>query len=600
MGSLLRRSLYFTTNNIVRGRQSRLTIVRLQETNAALNSVNETHQPPHNVVPIFRNAIQFGDKTALKDLQGDYTYKRLFLSSRQFAVELSNLLNGAQQERVAFLMPNDARYVIVQWACWMSGQIVVPMSTSSPAPVIEYFLKDSEAKVVITTTEHSPILEPIAAKLKCRLIVLDNALRILAMKPDGKTANNKNITEYDVDESNDTPLKDEFYNDSDAMFVYTSGTTGTPKGVVMSHKNLQSQMNALITAWKWCEKDIVLHTLPLNHIHGIVNVLMCPLYVGARCIMLPKFETSSVWSQLLAVNLPNNERINMFMAVPTIYMKLIHEYDQLFSKNQKIREYVYTVCSTKIRLMVSGSAPLPKPIFDRWEEITGHRLLERYGMTETGMVLSNPLDGERIPGTVGTPLPGAQVRITKPRSDGNTQEILVQGSSLGSKVMKKGQDSISGDLEVKGDSVFCEYWKRPEATAKEFTADKWFKTGDTAKYENNVYSILGRTSVDIIKTGGYKVSALQVETVILGHPDIIDCAVVGLPDITWGQKVAAVAVTREGSEILLSQLRKFGKKSLPDYAVPTVLKIVDKIPKNALGKVNKPDLLAAVFPNNKI
>ncbi|KAK0077299.1 hypothetical protein PV325_001308 [Microctonus aethiopoides] len=600
MGSLLRRSLYFTANNIVRGRQSTLTIVRLQQTNAALNSVNETHQPPHNVVPIFRNAIQFGDKTALKDLQGDYTYKRLFLSSRQFAVELSNLLNGAQQERIAFLMPNDARYVIVQWACWMSGQIVVPMSTSSPAPVIEYFLKDSEAKVVITTTEHSPILEPIAAKLKCRLIVLDNALRILAMKPDGKTANNKNITEYDVDESNDTPLKDEFYNDSDAMFVYTSGTTGTPKGVVMTHKNLQSQMNALITAWKWCEKDVVLHTLPLNHIHGIVNVLMCPLYVGARCIMLPKFETSSVWSQLLAVNLPNNERINMFMAVPTIYMKLIQEYDQLFSKNQKIREYVYTVCSTKIRLMVSGSAPLPKPIFDRWEEITGHRLLERYGMTETGMVLSNPLDGERIPGTVGTPLPGAQVRITKPQSDGNTQEILVQGSSLGSKVMKKGQNSISGDLEVKGDSVFREYWKRPEATKKEFTADKWFKTGDTAKYENNVYSILGRTSVDIIKTGGYKVSALQVETVILGHPDIIDCAVVGLPDITWGQKVAAVAVTREGSEILLSQLRKFGKKSLPDYAVPTVLKIVDKIPKNALGKVNKPDLLAAVFPNNKI
>lgn len=327
-------------------------------------------------MPIFRNAIQFGDKTALKDLQGDYTYKRLFLSSRQFAVELSNLLNGAQQERIAFLMPNDARYVIVQWACWMSGQIginsisiysklilnninisfnkliyfsVVPMSTSSPAPVIEYFLKDSEAKVVITTTEHSPILEPIAAKLKCRLIVLDNALRILAMKPDGKTANNKNITEYDIDESNDTPLKDEFYNDSDAMFVYTSGTTGTPKGVVMTHKNLQSQMNALITAWKWCEKDVVLHTLPLNHIHGIVNVLMCPLYVGARCIMLPKFETSSVWSQLLAVNLSNNERINMFMAVPTIYMKLIHEYDQLFSKNQKIRDYVYTVCSTKIR-----------------------------------------------------------------------------------------------------------------------------------------------------------------------------------------------------------------------------------------------------------
>lgn len=177
---------------------------------------------------------------------------------------------------------------------------------------------------------------------------MDDALRILAMKPHGRAANNKEEYEY-FDEPRETPLKDEFYNDSDAMFVYTSGTTATPKAVVLTHKNLQSQMNALINAWKWTEKDIVLHTLPLNHIHGIVNVLMCPLYVGARCVMLPKFESSSVWSQLLAVNLQNTERINMVMAVPTIYMKLIQEYDQLFSKNPKIKEYVHTVCSTKIR-----------------------------------------------------------------------------------------------------------------------------------------------------------------------------------------------------------------------------------------------------------
>lgn len=192
------------------------------------------------------------------------------------------------------------------------------MNVTSPGPVLDYYIKDSGAKIVITTTEHLPLVEPVIANSKCRLVVLDDALRILAMKPDGKTANNKTIHEYD--DENATPLKDEFYNNSDAMFVYTSGTTGPPKGVVLTHKNLQSQMNALITAWKWSDKDIVLHTLPLHHIHGIVNVLMCPLYVGARCVMLPKFETSSVWSQLLAVNLQNTERINMYMAVPTIYM----------------------------------------------------------------------------------------------------------------------------------------------------------------------------------------------------------------------------------------------------------------------------------------
>ncbi|XP_034947583.1 malonate--CoA ligase ACSF3, mitochondrial [Chelonus insularis] len=603
MGSLLRRNLYLTACNIARNHNGPLTFRRLQQTHAALSSVNETHQPPNNgVIPVFKNAIKYGDKTALRDLQGDYTYRGLFLSSRQFAVELSTLLGGLHQERIAFLMPNDARYVIVQWACWMSGQIAVPLNVSSPSTVLEYYLKDSGARVVITTTENSPILEPICSKSKIRLIVLDDALRILAMKPDGKTANNKNLkNDYDdLEDFGELLLKDEFYNNSDAMFVYTSGTTGPPKGVVMTHRNLQSQMNALITAWKWSEKDVILHTLPLNHIHGIVNVLMCPLYVGARCVMLPKFETSSVWSQLLAVNVPNTERINMYMAVPTIYMKLIQEYEQLFSKNPKIREYVHTVCSTKIRLMVSGSAPLPKPIFDKWEEITGHRLLERYGMTETGMVLSNPLEGQRIPGTVGTPLPGVQVRITNPKSPDNTPEVLVQGDYQGSKIISKSKPPINGELQVKGESVFREYWNRPEATNKVFTRDKWFKTGDTIKYENGVYSILGRSSVDIIKSGGYKVSALQVETVILGHPDIIDCAVVGLPDITWGQKVAAVAVTREGKEIVLSQLRDFAKQSLPSYAVPTVLKIVDKIPKNSLGKVNKPNLLAALFPENKI
>ncbi|KAH0535519.1 malonate--CoA ligase ACSF3, mitochondrial [Cotesia glomerata] len=600
MGSLLRRSFYSSAYGIARCQKNNLIVRRLQQTHAALSSINETHEPPrnNNVVPIFRNAIKFGDKTALRDLQGYYTYRGLFLSSRQFAGELSNILKEGQQERIAFLMPNDARYVIVQWACWMSGQIAVPLSVTSPPPVLEYYLKDSGSKVVITTTEFAPLLEPIASKCNCRLIVLDNALRLLAMKPLPRLANNRDTDVEYFDEPTETPLKDEFYNDSDAMFVYTSGTTGTPKAVVLTHKNLQSQMNALISAWKWTDKDIVLHTLPLNHIHGIVNVLMCPLYIGARCVMLPKFETSSVWTQLLAVNLQNPERVNVFMAVPTIYMMLIQEYEQLFSKNPKIREYVHTVCSTKIRLMVSGSAPLPKPIFDRWEEITGHRLLERYGMTETGMALSNPLEGQRIPGTVGTPLPGVQVRITGPSS---TPEVLVQGSSSGSKVVgKEAKIPVSGDLQVKGESLFREYFNKPEATAKEFTSDKWFKTGDTAMYDGSVYSILGRSSVDIIKTGGYKVSALQVETVILGHPDIIDCAVVGLPDITWGQKVAAVAVTREGSEILLHQIREFAKKSLPDYAVPTVLKIVDKIPKNNLGKVNKPNLLAAVFPNNKI
>ncbi|XP_015599130.1 acyl-CoA synthetase family member 3, mitochondrial [Cephus cinctus] len=572
---------------------------RQQQSYAALNSASDIQQTSNEVVPVFKNAVRFGDRTALRDAHGDYTYRGLFLSSRQFATQLSEILGDSRQERVAFLVPNDANYVITQWACWMSGQIAVPLSSLHPTPILDYYIKDSDARIIVTTTEHLPLLEPIVAKTNRRLIVLDDALRILAMKA-GKTANNKSTTEYDVENTLDAGIKGDFYNKSDALFIYTSGTTGKPKGVVLSHRNLQSQINALVSAWKWTEKDTLLHTLPLHHIHGIVNALLCPLYVGARCVMLQKFETSSVWGQLLAVNTQNTERVNMYMAVPTSYMKLIQEYDQLFNKNAKMKEYIHAVCSTKIRLMISGSAPLPKPIFDRWEEITGHRLLERYGMSETGMMLSNPLEGQRVPGTVGTPLPGVQVRITRTEHGSLEPKVLVQGNVKESRKLVNEKEPIAGDLEVKGDNVFKKYWNNPGATAKEFTSDGWFKTGDTVQYNNGVYKILGRSSVDIIKTGGYKVSALDVETVILGHPNVQDCAVVGLPDITWGQKVAAIVVVKEGSELILSQLREYSKKSLPEYATPTVLKIVDKIPKNNMGKVNKPNLLDTVFPKTMV
>ncbi|XP_051166103.1 malonate--CoA ligase ACSF3, mitochondrial isoform X2 [Leptopilina boulardi] len=533
MSSIFRRKLFLFFNSTIRTHKP-VVSRRTQYSRAAINSTTDINQFSNDVVPVFKHATQFGDKTALRDMHGDYTYRGIFLSAKQFANELNKLFGEGQQERVAFLMPNDASYVIVQWACWISGQIAVPLSDQHPPSVLDYYISDADAKVIITTMEYLPLLESVAERSKRRLIVFDDVLRVSAMKVDGKI---ENKAEHEFENSLDAGVKGNFYNNSNAMFIYTSGTTSKPKGVVLSHKNLQAQVNSLVTAWNYNNKDIILHTLPLNHMHGIVNLLLCPLYVGARCIMLPRFESSSVWSQLIAINLQSSERTNVFMAVPTIYMKLIQDYEQLFSKQSKIREYIYNVCSTKIRLMVSGSAPLPKPIFDRWEKITGHRLLERYGMSETGMTLSNPLDGERIPGTVGTPLPGVEVRITKSEAQsGSDTAVLVHGTSEKSNVVLKSSDPVSGDLQIKGPTVFKEYWKRPDVTAKSFTSDGWFKTGDTVQYENGIYKILGRTSIDIIKSGGYKVSALEVETVILGHPDIIDCAVVGISDSTWGQK----------------------------------------------------------------
>ncbi|MBM3459520.1 MAG: AMP-binding protein, partial [Armatimonadetes bacterium] len=223
------------------------------------------------------------------------------------------------------------------------------------------------------------------------------------------------------------------------------------------------------------------------------------------------------------------------------------------------------------RLMVSGSAALPISTLEQWERITGHRLLERYGMTEIGMALSNPLRGARRPGWVGTPLPGYEVRL---REEG-----------------AEPAPGLPGEIQVRGRGVFSEYWNRAEATREAFQ-DGWFRTGDVAVREGDWFRILGRSSVDIIKTGGYKVSALEVEEVLREHPAISECAVVGVPDAEWGERVAAVVVLAAGQRLELSELRDWARQRLAIYRVPSLLHCVPKLPKNAMGKVTKPDLRA--------
>lgn len=556
------------------------------------------------VTPIFKNAPLFADKTALRDCHGYYTYMGLFLSSRQFAHQITELLKGKEQERVAFLCPNDASYVITQWACWMSGQIVVPLSALHPEASLKYFINDSDSSLLITTHELAPQLAGIAKSSGRQLMVMDEALRTLAMKPDVKVDPSQvdHIKPDDPAQDVVAGMDDDFYTDSSAMIIYTSGTTSNPKGVVLSYRNLEAQVQSLVEAWHITSKDNVLHTLPLHHIHGIVNGLMCPLYVGGRCTMLPRFSSSNVWAQLLAIRFKAADRVNVFMGVPTSYVKLIEEYEQIFSKKKEMREYIQKTLSDKIRLMTSGSAPLPSSVFHQWEKLSGQRILERFGMSEVGMVLSNPYTpSERRPGFVGTPLPGTKVRIVRSEKSESSpketkDEVLCEGDFNGTKVLVNDGEPTIGQLHVKGPNVFDGYWRKPETTEKEFDSDGWFKTGDTAQFVDESYKILGRTSVDILKTGGYKVSAVEVEATLLGHPDIIDCSVVGLPDATWGQKVAAVVVTRPGAEILLSQVREWSRDKLPPYAIPTVLRVLDKIPRNSLGKVNKVNMVKEVFP----
>ena len=323
---------------------------------------------------------------------------------------------------------------------------------------------------------------------------------------------------------------------------------------------------SLVQAWEWSADDAILLCLPLHHVHGIINVVSCALWSGATCHMLPRFDANTVWDHLAG------GRLTLFMAVPTTYAKLIAAWE---SASLARRAELTRACA-RLRVMVSGSAALPVSILQRWKEISGHTLLERYGMTETGMALSNPLRGERVSGSVGIPLPGVEVQLV-----GDDANPVPSGTP--------------GEIEVRGPNVFAEYWGKPETTRDAFR-DGWFRTGDTAMVEGSVYRILGRTNVDILKTGGHKVSALEIEEVLRKHPAVAECAVVGVPDPEWGERVAAAVVLHDGVALDLSSLRAWAKESLAPHKLPSHLLVLEALPRNAMGKVMKPALVA-MFQN---
>nr|XP_057944746.1 malonate--CoA ligase ACSF3, mitochondrial isoform X1 [Doryrhamphus excisus] len=527
--------------------------------------------------PVFARALTFGDKAAVIDSNGSHSYKQLYASSLGLARRINATLDSdfgrLEGKPISFLCGNDASYTVAQWATWMSGGTAVPLYKKHPPSELEYIITDSQSALLVAGHPYAENLEPVAQRLGLPCLTLPPTCEI-------STLNNDDI--QDMEEVRPD------WGEQPAMIIYTSGTTGRPKGVLHTHSSIQAMVQCLVSEWAWSKDDIILHTLPLHHVHGIVNKLLCPLWVGATCVMLPEFQPQKVWEMLLSSKAP---LVNVFMAVPTIYSKLIHYYHQHFTQPH-VKDFVKAVCKERIRLMVSGSAALPLPTLQQWEDITGHTLLERYGMTEIGMALSNPLQGQRIPGAVGLPLPGVEVRIVMNNTSYTT---IVEGNHKETQV-RPGLEGKEGELQVRGPSVFKEYWNKPQETEESFTDDGWFKTGDTAVYKDGVYWVMGRTSVDIIKSGGYKISALEVERHLLAHPDITDVAVIGAPDATWGQKVTAVVQLKEGQSLTLSDLKTWAREHMAPYTIPTALLLVDEIPRNQMGKVNKKDLLRYFFP----
>lgn len=488
------------------------------------------------MIQLIERASLFIGRTAIKSNDQNYTYDQLLEKSESIAIKLlkgEKDLNGA---RIAFLVPASFQYASIQWGIWRAGGIAVPLCEKHPLPSIEYILKDTKASTVIFSEEFEDLLTP-----------LFNSNEILFIPSTQIGNQNGNLPNVDMERN--------------ALILYTSGTTGAPKGVVTTHKNVETQITALTTSWEWNKNDHVLNILPLHHVHGIINMLSCALWSGACCEFLPKFSPKAVFDLFC------KDEVNVFMAVPTIYFKLISYYNTLTGSEQKS----ISMHLKKFRLMVSGSAALPVTVLEQWKEISAHTLLERYGMTEMGMAISNPYNGLRKPGHIGHPLPGVEIRL----ADENNETITEIG--------------LSGEIQIKGTNVFKEYWNKPKETMDAFTSDGWFQTGDIAVLNEGSYKILGRNSVDIIKSGGYKISALEIEEVLRTHPKVKDCGVVGIPDLEWGEIIGASIILKT-NDFDIEELKHWMNEKLPSYKTPKKYIIQDDLPRNVMGKVTKKDI----------
>jgi malonyl-CoA/methylmalonyl-CoA synthetase len=474
---------------------------------------------------------------------GASSWRDVVAGADALATELLRGRPSLAGARVALLVSPGAAFVTSFFGVLRAGGAVVPLSPLHPPPEVQRMCDDAAVEAVIA----SPPFAGRAAALGLPLVAAD------ASRPAG-------------------PPPPARPSDGDpALQVYTSGTTSRPKGAVLTHANLAVQQELLGETWGLREDDVLLHVLPLHHIHGIGIAMLAAIGSGATVHFLDftsrSFDAAATWEAMA--------QATVFMAVPSIHTRLMAALDAAddATRARWIRH------AAGLRLVTSGSAALPVTLGERWRGVTGAYPLERFGMTELGVALSNPLDPERRrPGTVGLPLRDVRVRI----------------------VGDDGRESDAGELWIAGPSVFAGYHGRPDTTNDSFVvegATRWFKTGDTVARDGNGYvRILGRTSVDILKSGGYKLSALEIEEAIREHPAVAEVAVVGVPDVQWGDRVVACVIARPGSEAACEggPLRAFLKERIAAYKVPRQVVVVRELPRNAMGKVIKPELVARV------
>ncbi|MGY0501375.1 acyl-CoA synthetase [Nocardia sp. FBN12] len=421
----------------------------------------------------------------------------------------------ARADRVAVLAEPTLRTVIAVVGCLIAGVTVVPVPPDSGAAELAHILRDSGAQAWLGAAPDGTELPVVPVRLHAR-------------------------SWHTYPEPDPAAI---------AFILYTSGTTGAPKGVMLSRAAIAAGLDALADAWAWTWKDTLVHGLPLFHVHGLILGLLGPLRVGSPLIHTGK-PTPEAYAAAGG---------SLYFGVPTVWSRVVE-------KPELAKEL------GKARLLVSGSAPLPVPVFDKLAELTGQAPVERYGMSETMITLSTRADGERRPGWVGTPVRGVETRL---RDDAG-EPVPHDGASI-------------GGLQVRGPMLFGGYLNRPDATAQDWTEDGWFRTGDVAVIDaDGFHRIVGRESIDLIKSGGYRIGAGEIETTLLGHRAVAEVAVVGLPDDDLGQRIVAFVVAREAnSDALGAELTAYVGEQLSAHKRPREVRFVDALPRNAMGKVQK-------------
>jgi malonyl-CoA/methylmalonyl-CoA synthetase len=489
----------------------------------------------NNLYGLFQSRFPKDANTVfLKHARAEVPYGDLDAASGRFAAVLK--AHGVTKgDRVVVQVQKSPEAVLLYLACLRAGAVYIPLNTAYTLSEVRYFVEDATPRLIVC--------DPVTEEQFTKAFTSKGAAHILTLDSVGAGS----FTDHALKSKADPSVIDCNADDL-AAILYTSGTTGRSKGAMLSHGNLSSNALVLHDYWGWVPDDVLLHALPIFHVHGLFVALHCALLNASTVVFHEKFDAEQI-----AKALPD---VTVMMGVPTFYTRLL-----------ETPGFARQTCRN-IRLFISGSAPLLTDSFNAFEALTGHKILERYGMTEAGMITSNPYDGERIAGSVGFALPGVKARVAD--QDGNE---VPQGEV--------------GVLEITGPNVFVGYWQMPEKTAEEFRADGYFITGDMATMdESGRIAIVGRAK-DLVITGGYNVYPKEVESLIDEIPGVVESAVIGVPHPDFGEAVTAVIVTLDGTAINIDTIQAYLSGKLAKFKQPKQIFVVSELPRNTMGKVQK-------------